>query len=73
MKLEPDSAAQEETYYANLSETRALKPAAFPDRDSANQYVAKLDGKQKKLGPSLYMMGRCYRRHPVPPLYFLGC
>ncbi|GGH65855.1 hypothetical protein GCM10011379_19440 [Filimonas zeae] len=53
--MEPDSAAQEETYYANLSETRALKPAAYPDRDSANKYVAKLDGKQNKLGPSLLL------------------
>ncbi|GGH76703.1 RHS repeat-associated protein [Filimonas zeae] len=53
--MELDSAAQEETYYANLAETRAFKPAAYPDRDSTNRYVAKLDGRQKKLGPSLLL------------------
>ena len=53
--MELDSAQQEETYYANIAETRSLKPSAYPDRDNANKYVAKLDGKLKKAGPSILL------------------
>ena len=53
--MELDSAQQEETYYANIAETRSAKPSAYPDRDSTNKYVAKLDGKQKKAGPSILL------------------
>jgi RHS repeat-associated protein len=53
--MELDSAQQEETYYANLAETRSVKPVAYPDRNSANKYVAKLDGRQKKAGPSILL------------------
>lgn len=53
--MEADSAQQEETYYANLAETRVLKPAAYPDNNNNNRYVAKLDGKQHKLGPAILL------------------
>lgn len=53
--MELDSAKLEETYYTNLAETRALKPAAYPDRDSTNRYVSKLDGKQRKSGPAILL------------------
>ncbi|GGH65808.1 RHS repeat-associated protein [Filimonas zeae] len=53
--MEADSAVQEETYYTNVAETRAVKPAAYPDTSSSNQYVATLDGRQKKLGPSILL------------------
>jgi RHS repeat-associated protein len=53
--MELDSAQQEETYYANITETRSLKPAAYPDRDSTNKYVARIDGRQRKAGPSILL------------------
>ncbi|RFS19404.1 hypothetical protein DVR12_22480 [Chitinophaga silvatica] len=51
--MEPMNAATENTYYTNIEETRAKKPMDYPVKDSSNQFAAKLDGDQKKTGPSI--------------------
>jgi len=53
--MEPQNSQVENTYYYNIDETRSAKPAAYPQTDSVNNYVAKLDGKNKKLGPSILL------------------
>ncbi|RFS19406.1 hypothetical protein DVR12_22490 [Chitinophaga silvatica] len=51
--MEPVNAATENTYYTNIEETRAKKPMDYPVKDSSNLFAAKLDGDQKKTGPSI--------------------
>jgi RHS repeat-associated protein len=53
--LEPQHAAEESIYYYNIEETRALKPSAYPNRDSTDRYAALLNGKDKKTGPSILL------------------
>jgi hypothetical protein len=48
--MEPANSQAENTYYYNIDETRTAKPADYPPTDSVNNYVAGLDGKNKKTG-----------------------
>ncbi|MBN9299228.1 MAG: RHS repeat-associated core domain-containing protein [Filimonas sp.] len=53
--MEADSASVEERYYANLDKTRKPKPREYQPNDSANKFVAVVDGKVNKVGPSILL------------------
>jgi RHS repeat-associated protein len=53
--MEPQNQAAETTYYANVNETRFAKPAGYPQTDSTNRFVAKVDGRNKKVGPYIIL------------------
>lgn len=53
--MEPENSQVENTYYYNIDETRSAKPVDYPQTDSINNYVASLDGKNKKLGPAILL------------------
>ncbi len=56
--MEPANAPAEAALFSNVEETRAGKPAGYPEDQAAgsNQYVAKLNAKSgKKIGPSLVL------------------
>ncbi|WP_153796811.1 DUF6443 domain-containing protein [Foetidibacter luteolus] len=53
--MEPEAQAVEETYYSNLAETRTVAPQTYPQKDSSNKFLAKVDGKNRKVGPYIVL------------------
>ncbi|MDR1155051.1 MAG: DUF6443 domain-containing protein, partial [Bacteroidales bacterium] len=51
--MEESKAATEDTYFANLDETRADRPYNYPDKNLLNAKLAKVPGKSK--GPSILL------------------
>ena len=55
--METATAASEKLYYSNIDETRADKPAGYPEDTytNPNEKVAKLNGNAKKIGPAILL------------------
>jgi RHS repeat-associated protein len=55
--METATADSEKLYYSNIDETRADKPAGYPEDTytNPNEKVAKLNGNAKKIGPAILL------------------